>query len=1074
VRFFQRDLSYRDAVKLLGADQPVMVKIMDGLGGAALTAASAGTLDALAFFSVRDELVKWGGGVVVGIRDRISGLNRFDRTERLVAAHAVIVITSFYEALDDSFKESLPGGFRGLGLTRAEQVELATDSSAGARYHSIVQALLDSPVPIPDPQLPYEKNLAILKGFWSTAYLRVTRFIEGLANWKALEESDRKNLGIHLAEAHATAVMKYEENYRRLAAEVPEFAIWANLTDHQATRMAVERYGSDLRERLAGLSMGLQGIDEILAWVSGQADADRARKDLARRYKAAIQSSILSGADALDGVSLPSLESMYVNPRCRVAFIGQDALPANEEWWHSIDNIGDAQRVLTGLLTSPCAADSPLVILGQPGAGKSVLVKMLCARLIDGGFLPIPVELRSVPADAAVQTQLEQAIRNLTGRDTRWPEVAEGSDEFPVILLDGFDELLQATGVNRSDYLEQVAEFQRREHELGRPVAVIVTSRTVVADRVRFPNNSVALRLEPMGDSQIESWLRVWNDANAAGFTARGVHPLLATTVLAHRELAAQPLLLLMLALYDARANALQATSTKLSRTELYEQLLHDFTCRELRKHQPNLSFEDEQRGIAAELRRLAVAAFAMFNRHAQAVTGTDLNQDMSVLMPTVQTCDRSGFSRPLTAAQLLIGRFFFIHESRVVRDSDMAHEHGYEFLHATFGEFLVAWLTIATLKDLAEERVFNARRVIGPHVDDSFLWAILSFAALTGRDSVVEFAEGLLRRLPIAERAAVHEVVIDLLREALFPRPRRSFEDYQPQSRRAAYRYASYSCNLAVLSVLSADSAVPTDDWDAGLWWSQLTAVEWRGLRDTVRVRRGYAADLIKHELWAVREEGDPVRPEGTVLPSPYTLPRSQDFLRDYVYDLEVSADSDAGQKLRTAAFFGNALNAPGGLSEILVPYYRHAGEGTISRTDQLTDLPMTSAAALLKLALGSFEQNEKEWRSQLYLWCFSAAAEMSECSGFVGLICRQLREDAALLGLDVVGDLILAASNRDLVDLQFLLDFGPIFEAQGSEKAMLQILAALGRCMMKSDFLSDRVRVHRACQIFSRYASR
>ncbi len=62
-----------------------------------------------------------------------------------------------------------------------------------------------------------------------------------------------------------------------------------------------------------------------------------------------------------------------------------------------------------------------------------------------------------------------------------------------MILLDGLDELLQATGVNRADYLEQVVEFQQREESAGNPVVVIVTTRTAVADRSRVPQGSVAL-----------------------------------------------------------------------------------------------------------------------------------------------------------------------------------------------------------------------------------------------------------------------------------------------------------------------------------------------------------------------------------------------------------------------------------------------------------------------------------------------------------------------------------------------------------------------------------------------------
>jgi hypothetical protein len=38
-------------------------------------------------------------------RDRVRGLSRYDRTDRLVAAHSVVVIVAFYEALDEWLAE---------------------------------------------------------------------------------------------------------------------------------------------------------------------------------------------------------------------------------------------------------------------------------------------------------------------------------------------------------------------------------------------------------------------------------------------------------------------------------------------------------------------------------------------------------------------------------------------------------------------------------------------------------------------------------------------------------------------------------------------------------------------------------------------------------------------------------------------------------------------------------------------------------------------------------------------------------------------------------------------------------
>jgi hypothetical protein len=78
-------------------------------------------------------------------------------------------------------------------------------------------------------------------------------------------------------------------------------------------------------------------------------------------------------------------------------------------------------------------------------------------------------------------------------------------------MLDGFDELLQATGTSQSDYLEKVADFQQREAGLGRPTGVLVTSRATVADRARTVPDTVAVRLEPFKDSQVRKWVDIWN-----------------------------------------------------------------------------------------------------------------------------------------------------------------------------------------------------------------------------------------------------------------------------------------------------------------------------------------------------------------------------------------------------------------------------------------------------------------------------------------------------------------------------------------------------------------------------------
>src|SRR4051794_15771949 len=97
-----RSLSFADALQLLGeADDPVVQRIgkLAGLGAAAATIASAGTID---FFALRDEAVRWGNSAVGAVRERSRGLGRFDRTQRLIAAHSVIVLVAYFEAVGEA------------------------------------------------------------------------------------------------------------------------------------------------------------------------------------------------------------------------------------------------------------------------------------------------------------------------------------------------------------------------------------------------------------------------------------------------------------------------------------------------------------------------------------------------------------------------------------------------------------------------------------------------------------------------------------------------------------------------------------------------------------------------------------------------------------------------------------------------------------------------------------------------------------------------------------------------------------------------------------------------------------
>jgi CRP-like cAMP-binding protein len=587
---------------------------------------------------------------------------------------------------------------------------------------------------------------------------------------------------------------------------------------------------------------------------------------LASAYQAALANPIIPAGEMLAGLEIPTLQEGYIDHRIRIAEVTPSAELGRESWWKEVPVWGDACRFLVARLTKvrhvmtvgredstgksrqhlPSELSAPLILLGQPGSGKSVLTRILAARLAAAAdFLPIRVELRKSPTEADLQHQIELAVRSATGESVEWPRLVESSNSaLPVVMLDGFDELLQATGVEHNNFLERVQEFQEREANLDRPVVVIVTSRTVVTDRVRIPVGATAIRLEPFSREQTAAWLKVWERANHISLDKRGMRPLPVAIALNYEELAEQPLLLLMLALYDADSNALQRRSAALGRTELYGRLLKDFASREIRKHFTTMPEAELESAVEAELRRLSVIAFAMFNRRSQWVREADIDTDLRELRTDGdrEMPETGRLETQLTAAQLVVGRFFFVHESQETRT--------YEFLHATFGEFLVARLVVQVLGEMVASGVTRTSAPLS-EADDGMLYALLSFAALTARGPVVAFVGDLLGQLDAAQRKDIADMLLRLHTRALFPHVKSPYSGYEPLRLTVTARHSAWSANLVVLAVLAASpisgtqlfpqEADPVLAWrkEAMMWRSQLSGYGWEGLYEMISLDR-------------------------------------------------------------------------------------------------------------------------------------------------------------------------------------------------------------------------------------------
>ncbi|OKI30494.1 hypothetical protein A6A25_28610 [Saccharothrix sp. CB00851] len=564
-------------------ERPWLEKFDMALGGAILAGGALGGADVLGLIDPKNEAMSSLRKVLDGVSAKMTGLSGVHRQELVSAAHTVIAVNSVF----DAFRDQLGPAFDRLDITDREKFRMLGVEPAGKNEASALPALAELDVPAPDATRGFQQNLeGPLKHFFSRTAAAVADFLSGLAQWPALSAGLDHGW---LSTVAGGSVEHYEHHYLGLASAIPEFGVWTFIGEHSATRAAVEAGNAQLARALAAQAESLERFALLLSATSSRSQPDRSyRAKLERAATATLAKPLLRTDQDTHPVNarFPSVERGFVAPRYRVAVHDEEAVPSSEEWWSSHTAVEeDIDAFLAAHLSSPTSTDRPSLVLGHPGAGKSLLMEVLAARLPASGYTVVNVQLRKVNADDAVRAQIETALTDVLAEKVDWGRLAdECDDSIRVVLLDGFDELVQASGVTQSNYIKQVRDFQQGEAAVGRPVAVVITSRTLVVDRARIPHGVPIVKLEEFDNPRIGKWLDAWNTANTATPDFR---PLALEDLLRHGDLARQPLILLMLAIYAADAESGRLDDENLSQAELYERLIDSFVVRQARGRGP-------------------------------------------------------------------------------------------------------------------------------------------------------------------------------------------------------------------------------------------------------------------------------------------------------------------------------------------------------------------------------------------------------------------------------------------------------------------------------------------------------
>lgn len=650
------------------------------------------------------------------------------RYEQMQIAQVMLVYAAYFDAVsrylpDENNEIALSEKVRkriskkGLQTYKAELEENVENGRLSKK--------LSEKMALPDPTWEFSHYKKQLKYFYTELntefirFFRHTQFFEDLEKGddeaeRALNREQKEYFLQILNGLPENAVKIYEQQYFQLQEAFPDFAVWAEHNEH--SRME------------AGIDVGFKAVSRELKRLASMLSypEDKAAEVLSRyqtKYTEYIKGPVIeyNVSEPVQDIVFPEKGNIFIPQAFQSVSFHQGMRVESEEAWEDAYAGEDIGGYISSILRHPRCGALPLLILGLPGAGKTLLCHMLAARIFLEEYYVIIIRLRDIAAEDTIMKQVDTQIERDLGERIGWNDLRRASLDKPFLLIfDGYDELLQASGKTYSDYLNRIAEFQASQRTLyGKFVRCIVTSRTTLIDKASIPAGSQILRLCDFDDLRIQTWADIWNQANEAYFSAQGLEKLEIAADSRVRELARQPLLLLMLALYEVNGGRLKEQED-ISRSELYYKLIRDFIAREEQKD-PKFRQRPEDRqekAIRREMRCLGTAALGMYNRRKLFISTEELNRDLLFLMPDERPADPQD-EYALEYGEKLAGRFFFIHSSESsvsVRDKT-AKAAAYEFLHNTFGEFLTAYY----IADAAFRLVKRER--LDAEAEERFAW---------------------------------------------------------------------------------------------------------------------------------------------------------------------------------------------------------------------------------------------------------------------------------------------------------------------------------------------------------------
>ena len=698
------------------------------------------------------------------------------RIEKMQEAFGIIYYTSFLDELDDK----LPSRFRSELVVTLDR---KTSEIIKAAHQNCAISSENSCIVMPDFVCGIEASEKHLEKLYHAMTNWFIDYVQGLSFADMASERERSIFLDLCANLPKNAVKRFREQYLYLCSNYNEFYVFMQTEQARFQRASWQKQYQDVLSIATRIERSSEiGFSNLTSLIINQRSqikkesVSRIVESLIEKYTSDVEESIIGNkekAGSRDALIYPSIGNAFIPQAYKlISYSGHERLEFNSTWSQVYLN-QDMMVFWAKYFLSPESIDSLLLILGDPGSGKSVLTRIICGRMISTTNIVIRIPLR----EHNVEDSIESIVCKQIQRDGDASEKIETfkwfAEEFSsnptTLLFDGYDEILQSTGGIYRNLLQKISEFQKECKKRHRPVRIAITSRQTLIEIAEIPEGTIVMKLMEFDDYRKNQWISVWNKYNKSVFDKFGLKSFALPVEDSNIALLSnQPLLLLMIAIYDAdfenMKNAIDnvkvGKNRTLNRVGLYNELLRRFIRRELLKGPRGyeVSFEelnDENSQVNSEMKKLGIVALGMFIREKLSLTVGELDSDLNKLSINAISYEKNQPRQMLKNAEVLFGSFFFIHCSGEMNGLTERSDIAFEFLHKTFYEFLLCDLFLNTISDVLNdlrvrrnipklgERYYNeALSNLKGDPFDPFYYSVLSSRSICSEPEVVQLLD--------------------------------------------------------------------------------------------------------------------------------------------------------------------------------------------------------------------------------------------------------------------------------------------------------------------------------------------